>query len=380
MHGYHADKALDTLVQRVYDAALEPSYWNGIAADVAQVFDSGSTVLKAQCDDSVQLMDTTDNLVVAPAEQTWADHWHANDIWVQRSVAFGLSRIITNRDLIDDREFERSDFYGDWCRRLDIYHMLGAVFPLDGGSIGVLGIHRARAAGHFARSDRRRAAVFLPHLQRALLIRQRLHDALLLRATLFEALARLAVGVLVVDRAARVLYANAQAERIVRDAAPLVDVRAGRLQLGDVAASNRLHQMIRNAVRTADGTTAACSGAVAVSRPPHLPLTLLVSPLRSAELATPAALLFIRDASRAALEPSLLRELFGLTRTEAALASALARGQALDAIAGEFGIGIGTARSHLKAALAKTGTRRQGELVALIGGSVAGIVDAPFPA
>ena len=376
MQAGHDNKQLDALVQRLYDAALDARLWQGIAADIAGVFDSSSTVLKAQAADGrVRLMDTTDNLLVAPAEQAWADHWHANDVWVQRSVAFGMSRVVTNADLIDDREFERSDFYGDWCRRLEIYHMLGAVFPLDDNAIGVLGIHRQHGAGHFPAASRRQAAAFLPHLQRALLIRQRLADAALARTTLFEALQRLAVGVLVVDRAARVLFANSQAERIVRSNAPLVDIRGGRLQLGDAQLALRLQRAIRDAVSTAAGIATRCCGAMALQRAAGLPLTLLVSPLRGADLAEPAALLFLRDGRQAALQPALLREMFGLTRTEAALAAEMARGCALDAIASKFGIGIGTARSHLKSVLAKTGTRRQGELIALIGGSVAGLVD-----
>ena len=84
----------------------------------------------------------------------------------------------------------------------------------------------------------------------------------------------------------------------------------------------------------------------------------------------PAVLLFIRD-PEAPIELARLRDLFGLTRTEAAIAAALARGQSVDDIAMDMGIGIGTARTHLKRILAKTGMHRQAQLVGLLARSMA---------
>jgi DNA-binding CsgD family transcriptional regulator/PAS domain-containing protein len=369
-------KSLGALVQRVYDAALDDRWWAGLADSIARTFASSSTVLKAQhADSSVQLMETTENLVVAPRNQALADHWHAHDLWVERSVAHGMSRVITNRDLIADAEFERTAFYYDWCRQLDIYHMIGAVFPIDTDTIGVLGVHREQGAGHFAQRDRRRVTAFLPHLQRALRIRHRLQGAAQVHAALFGALDRLVVGVAVVDYQGRLLYANPLAERVLRSGAGGIGLRGGRVHLRDIQLGARLQRALRAAVRSEVDTLGDFTGAMALPRPGRLPITLLTAPLRNAALGAPAALLFIRDPEQAAPAHDVLRELFGLTRTEAAIAAALATGLAPDAIAADFGIGIGTVRSHLKGILAKTGTRRQGELVALIGSSVAGIVD-----
>lgn len=66
-----------------------------------------------------------------------------------------------------------------------------------------------------------------------------------------------------------------------------------------------------------------------------------------------------------------LRELFGLTAAEARFAVALAEGAAVEEIASRLGISMNTARTHLKAILAKTGTNRQAQLVAVLLRSVA---------
>jgi hypothetical protein len=64
------DPRLDELVTLVYDAALDDQLWAGLAAKIARVFDSTSTVLKTYGSaDDVQLLEVTENLVVAPKNQ-----------------------------------------------------------------------------------------------------------------------------------------------------------------------------------------------------------------------------------------------------------------------------------------------------------------------
>ena len=67
-----------------------------------------------------------------------------------------------------------------------------------------------------------------------------------------------------------------------------------------------------------------------------------------------------------AIEPTALRQLFDLTHSEARLAVRLATGEAFSTAAMALGIGRETARTHLRALFAKTGTHRQAELVALL--------------
>lgn len=80
-----------------------------------------------------------------------------------------------------------------------------------------------------------------------------------------------------------------------------------------------------------------------------------------------AALLLITDVEKPArLSIQLLSVAFGLTATEAKVAGALARGKPLQDAAVELGISAGHARQRLKSIFQKTGTSRQGELIALL--------------
>jgi DNA-binding CsgD family transcriptional regulator len=80
-----------------------------------------------------------------------------------------------------------------------------------------------------------------------------------------------------------------------------------------------------------------------------------------------AALLLITDVERPArVSCELLIELFGLTLTEARLACGLAAGKSLQDVSAEMAISEGHARQRLKIVFNKTGTSRQGELIALL--------------
>lgn len=361
------------LIAHLYDAAVDDALWRGTATRIADALGSTSAVLKLHGEGaSVNLLECTDNLIVSERERAWADDWHRRDLWVERSVAYGMSRIVTSEDLVTRAEQARSGFYQEWLRHLGIHHMLGAVFPSADGAIGVLGIHRPRGAGAYTRSERRQASLVLPHLQRALRLGQGLAARSRLHAATLEALDRLDTGVLMLDGACRILQASAMARSLLRENAALAVV-GGRLWLRPPALHDRFSSLVRAAMDVAHGRMARPGTALSVPRPHRMPLAIEVAPLRPSASAfgerRPACLVFLRD-PQAPIAVARLRELFGLTHTEGAVAAALGQGRSLEEIAAGMGIGIATVRSHLKRLLAKTGTHRQAEAVTLLARSV----------
>jgi DNA-binding CsgD family transcriptional regulator/PAS domain-containing protein len=364
------DHGLSALIGQLYDAAVDSTLWVGMAPTIAAAFDANSAVLKLHDGANVQLLECTDNLQVPPARQDWASHWHQNDLWVDRAVSRSVETIFTDRDLVTPQEQRESGFYQEWLRELDIFHVVGTLFPVGGGALGVLGIHRPRPADHFGEKERQRAAFLLPHLQRAFQLSQRLssiqHEAAL------EALNRIDTGVLVANQSGYVLYANAIAEQQLRSARA-IGAPGGRIRIQDGGLHERLMRLIQSCVSTAAGRSGPLGSALKIPRTDRLPLTLTVSPLRPSTFirtATPLALVMLRDPEYPMANVRLLQELFGLTPTESAIAAGLGTGLSLEEIAQRHGIGLGTVRSHLKRIMLKTGTNRQAEAVALIARSV----------
>jgi DNA-binding CsgD family transcriptional regulator len=79
-----------------------------------------------------------------------------------------------------------------------------------------------------------------------------------------------------------------------------------------------------------------------------------------------AAVYVIDPGATRPLNEDNLRELYGLTRAEAAIAALLTQGCTAEEAAKRTGVTMNTIRTHLKRTLEKTGCRRQAELVALV--------------
>jgi DNA-binding CsgD family transcriptional regulator len=185
---------------------------------------------------------------------------------------------------------------------------------------------------------------------------------------------RLEQGVVLVGAHAEVLRLNPSAREIVAARRGL-GIAGGVLHAAARRETALLHQAIAAAARagTGAGTGAARDHLLSISDPaggPPLAAAVVALPPEAPDAAGTGgrtAAVFVADPARPA-RPSArqLRERFGLTAAEAALAIEAAEGDGLPACARRLGICPTTARTHLGHVFEKTGARRQAELVRLL--------------
>lgn len=165
------------------------------------------------------------------------------------------------------------------------------------------------------------------------------------------------------DRRGRVLREHAAGQHI-----KAIRVVGGQLTAGDELAQRSIDRAVAAATR------APARAAVATIFDPregykYLQLLPLPAPARDVFHAATAIAVVI-DPSPAPCEAApgfrAISDAFGLTRREAQLAARLAAGLSLGEAASDLHLTQGTARNHLKSIFAKTGTNRQGELIALL--------------
>jgi DNA-binding CsgD family transcriptional regulator len=372
------DRMLD-LIGQVYDAALDERLWSALAPKIAGAFDATSTAvfLRETQHGAVDLLSLTANFDPA-ALHAYASYYAERDVWFARAVEISLSKVFTGNDLIEDGEFERTEIYNDYCRpNGGFFYMVGSVFPIGNNELAAIGVHRPRASGPFEEANKALVGTFLPHLQRALQVRRQLSEPGIVAGAALDVLDRSGTATLVVARDGRIFYTNREAENLLRTRSGVTTTN-GRLATGHRAVTDRLTALIRSAVDTATGCPGSPGGVLAIERDDRLPLTILVAPFRTARngfgAPVPAAIVFVRDPERPTPMRLALQSLFGLTIAEACIASMLAEGKSLADVATRQGIALNTIRVHLKNIFAKTGTARQGQLVALILRSVAGMV------
>jgi DNA-binding CsgD family transcriptional regulator len=238
--------------------------------------------------------------------------------------------------------------------------------------MGEIGIHRRRHQAPFTDGDRATMAQLYPHIQRTLQVQHRLGTMERERALTLDMLEGLAIGVIIVDMKCRVLFSNTVAERALRNTGALT-VSNGCIATADQTKAGQLGTLVTAAAKASAGIAAPAGGVVTLDAG-AASLSLLISPLRSASMGfgprvPAAAIIFSEPGAPSMLPEQALAETYGLTPAEAQLLAALANGHTLSVYADLRGITIGTARSHLKAVLLKSGFHRQVDLVRAVSGS-----------
>jgi DNA-binding CsgD family transcriptional regulator len=222
--------------------------------------------------------------------------------------------------------------------------------------------------GHAFTSENLRAMRRLvPHLDRALHLQMRL-SATELRVNLIRgALDALAIGVVLVDRSGTPVWINRRGQEIMR--------RSNVLRLssrGFVGERPSDTQSLRELIKAVLSAGTQDVLAITRDRDELRPLLLIATPLNpigasEAGDEPPCAVVFISDPDRTdAPSTESLRRAFNLTQREAQLAIAISQGHGLQAAADTMGVAVTTVKSQLQQAFAKTGTRHQAELAALV--------------
>jgi DNA-binding CsgD family transcriptional regulator len=218
----------------------------------------------------------------------------------------------------------------------------------------------------FSRDNLRSIRLLTPHLDRALRLQMRLNSADLRADMVSGALDCLTVGVVLIDRSGLPLWLNRRAQEII-DGSNGLRFSTGGVTGHSSSDTRSLRELIKGAV--SGGT----QGLLTISRDPDLrPLLLIAFPLKptgtlDASNQSVCGVIFISDPDRTD-NPTVqsLRQAFDLTHREAQMAIAIAHGHGLQAAAEQMGVALTTARTQLQQAFAKTGTRHQAELAALV--------------
>ena len=187
-----------------------------------------------------------------------------------------------------------------------------------------------------------------------------------------EALDLLNIGLVVCSASAELLVANQTADQILQTRDGLGLDAAGALSTTHDD-STSLKDLVRSVATAPPGQEVVRrDSAFAVQRSAgKRPLTIFVRAVKAksdAPSANEAAVLVMILDSAQPIETAEteLRQLYAFTTTEARLANHLMEGLSLEDCCSAMGIRRTTARMHLRNIFAKTGVRRQGELVSLL--------------
>jgi DNA-binding CsgD family transcriptional regulator len=234
--------------------------------------------------------------------------------------------------------------------------------------LGLFGVYRDQSGGYFTDNDVADLALLAPHIRRAITISDLLNLKTLEAQALAAALDGMALGVVILAADCRVLHANEAAKCMLAAGVPL-RTAAGRLH----ACGSADEELVR-AIALAEDETAIGKLGIAIRLQGYSEgiavghvLPLSCGKVRRRLFPQAVAALFITQSGQPmATDLSGIAAVFQLTPAETRILRELACGASTRDIAAAFGVTEGTAKTHLKRIFAKTGVRRQAELVALI--------------
>ena len=355
---------LQSISNRLGEAVLDPAQWPVLMQDICSASGSmGACLLQSD-------VRTPDVPMTESAREYFRSYfdsrYHENDIRAVRAVPLLLAgrQIVSDQDIFgSETEMLRDPLYA----HLNGFGLrwFAAVGFFAGPALWGFSIQRTISEGAFEESEKAALANLSQRLTETATLSTSVGRVVLSNVT--HALGFIQRPSVALDRFGSVIDVNPLAEAVLRGGD--IGIAEQRLVIRDRQAQSAFNTFL-DRLRKVTDLEALDIAPIVVRRQGKLPVVIRVLPVdgaaRSPFFGARAILIFSGFDEGEAEQLAMLRQAFQLTPSEARIAMWLAAGKSLEEAAHEMAIAQETVRSHLKAVFRKTGTHRQGELIALV--------------
>jgi len=393
-----ATDELSRLLLLLYEGASSPERLQDFLNELAAAVQAQGAAFREQSfDDHGNVRLTGSSLFITSgysdeALRIYGEHFHTRDIYMQRLLELQRTADCgVGEAIVTKTEMLGSELYHDYMKRFDLATTMWAKLDAQPNYYAALTFNRSFDMVPFGQAELELITALIPHMRQAFRLSKTLHSLETANSMLSQSLDEMEISICMVRQDGSILRSTEGADRIF--AAPTgISLRNGRLTVSAVSEQQRLDSLIASACLTGvnrglentvriqsralgDSTiqtwTARSGGAILITRkPPLRPLQVVVSPFcAGSSMNEPEAAALVQFSDPFALPRSrraVLRSLYGLTPTESRLADLLLQGLEVRDAADRMSTTLETARCHLKRVMAKTGTRRQTELMRLM--------------
>jgi DNA-binding CsgD family transcriptional regulator/PAS domain-containing protein len=363
---------LSRLIADMYDATLEPGRWSEVLARIVAFVGGHGGCLLAK-DPTSREIDAHWQTGVEPHYMRLYNETYSK-IGPVASLSFGeVGQIVSVPEVVPYDDFRSSRFYLEWAEPQGWVDVAVAVLDKTANGWGLLGVSRNATNGMVDDEMRRRLSLVVPHVRRALRIGRAMERRQADAATFADVLDQLSAGLLLLDAQGRIVHTNAAADDMLRDGRLLRAI--GRRLAGCGAQAERTLRETAILPRAEgmnlgrDGVAVplrTCDGERYIARAMPLATAEWRGPGEPTEATTAV---FVR---RATMDnpspPDIIAESYKLTPTEVRVLFALVEVGGVPEVSAALGIAETTVKTHLARLFAKTGARRQAELVKVVAG------------
>jgi DNA-binding CsgD family transcriptional regulator len=366
-------ETFSALVGDIYDASLDPALWRPVFDKVCTYVGAAEAGIILQ-DNIRKIAEVSLGSTRNPRyRQLYVEKYFRINPMFPTKTFFNVETTITIPDIVSRDELCRSKFGKEWLAPQQYVDSVFSIAEKSATGCALFTAIRDANRGFFDDEVRRRFALIVPHVRRALLIGKVIDLKRVEAAALADSLDTLASGMFLVDETGRIVHANASAHMMVAEANVLR------------AANGRLHTVTPETDRTLlDTFTAAVNGDRAVGRKGIavpldardgsryvanvMPLTGGARRNAGASYAAVAVVFVHKAVLDLPSPPEAMAETFQLTPAELRVLFAIVEVGGVPEVADVLGITEGTVKTHLHHLFEKTGTTRQVDLVKLVAG------------
>ena len=361
------------LVGTVYDAALHPALWPDALRKLAKFAGGSAAAIYAKSP-------TAGNGIVY---HQFGTDYHFRKLYFDRYVKIDpsttaqyfaeIGQQVAVADIMPYEEFVETQFFREWCRPQGIVDAVSVVLDKSASSVALFGVFRYEREGVVDDAVRRRMALVIPHVRRAVLIGDVLNSGSAEASAFAETLNGLDAGVYFVNRAAEIVFANTAGQAMLCEG-NVVSGEGDLLRVADREAEAVLRNVI---VSAADGDDAIGIRGIAIPLTGKdgnryvahaLPLTSGARRRAGIAFAAAAALFIRKTALPTSSAPEVVAKAFRLTPTELRVLLAVVEVGSLRKATENLGMAPSTVKTHLGRVFQKTGATRQADLVRLVEG------------
>jgi DNA-binding CsgD family transcriptional regulator len=362
---------LSELIAGIYDSAIDPSRWTGTLERIGDRLGFANSGL------GIMAMPSGQPILVVTTGMTEAYSARLFDYGPEMLELYGgtqavqsleFSEPVTYAQIGRHELWDTNRYAQEWCAPQGLTDAIIITLNRDPRTFGSLTFGRHESRGPIGQNEFDAVRLLIPHFQRSAAITRVIEARSLVASTFLSAIESVITGVVLVASDLRIIYANGTAARFLERGDPIAE-RHGLLSLPSPAAQSALAVAVRDAEKD-EAKFGRRGHTIPAPRADKTPMVLHVLPLRHGSVRTSlapaaAAAVFLAPATQEPLGEDVVTMLFDLTPTEATVFTRLADGNTVAEAALALGIGEGTVRTHLHRIFAKTGTRRQAELVKL---------------
>jgi DNA-binding CsgD family transcriptional regulator/PAS domain-containing protein len=363
------DADLLATIEAIHAAGLETDRWPQALDAVTQLIGGRGATLEILDKSTFQPRLFLSHGLPLPAQIAYVDQYVALNPRLPSHFGANTSDILYDHCTVDAETMRHSPFYAEFLPRFDCRFFICGIIASSHEEMTAITVQRSPQQGHVQRAGITLMRQILPHVQQAFDVAQRLKRTAETRDTLKRTLDWLADGVALLQADGKVIYANESFQRIARRNDG-IQLGEGMIEFTDVAARDKLNATVAAILRLKAGAPDTASvadfpvmradgaGSYLVS---VRPLIDRHGPSRPSQA---VAIVLVRDPLGSdAATIGALRELFGFTQAEAALAQALQSGATIADYARERAISLNTVHTHLRRLREKTGCTRMAELI-----------------